>query len=249
MTEDSLPMLHTNAWRSSAWSILQGSPAYQGAKRRSFRHLFDIGWPAVYASYRLEHAMDEALAVERVQGLFKRIDELTARRETEGQPFGPFLKRTARSYAIHAHSSGNGLLPVRLRQDEVDAQELRVSALRVSDDLAEDLFDRVFAQRLYQLAVDDLLEEVERLHLNHWREVIAWRQGEAPPPAADSDEAVVLLYKVRQALRRHLLSAVRATLPPEQLRDPSAVEREFSGIVRVLLEEPSVGPPRGERFP
>lgn len=231
MPHDALPLLHPNAWRSSAWAILQGSPALQGGKKNALRLLFSIGWPAVYGHFRADLGLEREAAFERVQALFARLEEVAARREMGDLCYRQVLKRLIRSPLGRTHP--NPLLHVR--DEEIDAEE-DLLALELGREYHEDRFDRAFARQIGRMAAADFEEELARLNLPAWREVYRWRQEQGELSGVSPDDAAIILYKVRQGLRRSWLRLIRATMPAVHLHDPGVVHQELKGLLQHALQ-------------
>lgn len=247
MREDhTLHVVEPQAWRTSAWAILQGSLDHQAARAASFDYLFLLGWWPVYATARLVHDLDANEARERVVSVFLQLVGGSTRRDVQGVRYRPYLKAISRDIALERRPRPPGAAPERwleiMDHTLVDAED----RLHAEEGMSLDaLFDREFATSLLEEAVERFWVEVRLLGDSHWEQVVQARFLDADTPrpglrdlAADlglrEDQAARLLYKARQRLRRHAVLTVRATLPPEELDDPGAVDQELSILANTL---------------
>lgn len=233
---------------TSAWAILRGSLDHQASRTAAFDHLFHLGWRPAYVLFRTAFNADWSEARNLTQSLFLQVASVAAR-EARPQRYRVFLKEAARDHVLERRGLPvTGLIPP-MWVSEIHTGIEEVEA-RLEGDTAEEspdhLFDREFALVILTEALSQFESEAYALGNESWPDLIRLRFLEAESASLDevarglalrSDEAVRVLYKARQALRRQLVGVIRSTLPPCEHHSTTAVDEEILRLTRALASE------------
>lgn len=239
-------------FRTTAWSVLlaQGDPV---SRDGAFEHLFRAYWRPVYALYRRAYQVPPEQAADLTQGLFLRlIQGLSLKADRSRGRFRAFLKVAARSHMLDQKTrrAADGAFPpphwaamVRIEMADGDRDYDPIDEAADPDAA----FDREFAHALVAQAFAAFEEDCRRRGTERWPPLIRLRYLDPPTDQTRGRvEAIAqqvglepaqvsrLLYKAKQAFRRHLLAEVRGTLPPSEASDPAALDEEVAALLAAL---------------
>ena len=221
-------------FRTTAWSVLLNPRAEDRAA--TFEYLFRTYWRPVYAYYRRAFGLSAEQACDLTQGLFLRLMSQPADLTPERGRFRSFLKVAARN---HMHDqrkrkAGDGAFAPSHWSALMDAAE----PIDPSPE-PDRAFESEFAQALLAGALSAFEQDCIARGTERWFEVVHLRYLDPPEDGVRGLVAAIaermeltpqqvsrLIYKARQGLKRHLLQAVRETLPvdaaDEQVREEAA---------------------------
>ncbi len=210
-------------FRTTAWSVLLNPRAQDRAE--SFEYLFRSYGQPVYAYYRRAFGLPAEQASDLTQGLFLRLMSHPPELSPERGRFRSFLKVAARN---HMHDqrkrkAGDGAFAPAHWSALMEAAEPVDPALE-----PDQAFESEFAQALLSAALSAFEQDCRARGTERWVEVVRLRYLDPPEQGVRGLVAAIgermelspeqvsrLIYKARQGLKRHLLQAVRETLPVE----------------------------------
>lgn len=227
-------------FRTTAWSVLL-SPESED-RTQAFEYLFRIYWRPVYAYYRRAFRLAPEQASDLTQGLFLRLMSQPLALTPERGRFRSFLKVAARN---HMHDQR------RRKAGDGAFAPAHWSALINEDDPidpaleADRAFEAEFARALLDGALRSFEQDCEQRGTPLWAEVVRLRYLDPPEDSVRGLVAAIaermertpeqvsrLIYKARQGLKRHLLQAVRETLPLDA--SDEQVQAEASELLTLL---------------
>ena len=227
-------------FRTTAWSVLLNPCAED--RTETFEYLFRTYWRPVYAYYRRAFGLPAEQASDLTQGLFLRLMSQPPDLSPERGRFRSFLKVAARN---HMHDqrkrkAGDGAFAPSHWSALIDAAEPIDPAPE-----ADRAFESEFAQALLAGAVAAFEEDCRARGIERWVEVVRLRYLEPPEEGVRGLVAAIaermeltpeqvsrLIYKARQGLKRHLLQAVRETLPADAADEQ--VHAEAAELINLL---------------
>lgn len=234
--------------RTAAWATLHSAAEDDAARQAALDHLFHTGWPAVYVLYRVGNQVPTDQARDLTLSLFLFLaSQGRPPDDAKGVRYRSFLKAAATNFWLDHRrrrgSEGRAFRPSWVAEVDDRLPEVERDLEDEDDPIPEEVFEGRFARSVLSNAMGAFEVDCRATGTERWAEMIRLRFFERPPLGLDPlgarldlrmDLLTRELYKAKQAFRRHLIGAIKETLPLDQLDDPPSVEQEVEALVEAL---------------